>query len=364
MPKINKTYVLPFKFDIPNYTQDFLNQTSAFKRWLKFIKRYLYIVLKGQKNLEIFSITPKHKNILWINISAPSLGDSLMDLSSRVMLKGKNIDLFTDQKNAHIYMDDHIFKSVHTKIEEIDKSKYDLVIIDSYSSRSINVKSKIAPNTLFIGMYGYYNGPEVNRVLFSFHQMNHLLEYIKTEDKINASAKASMLISKSDQEVVEQIDLPDSYISIVLGGEWDYRTYNKWDKVIKQILINDKQTNFVFIGSGNAKAKVKELLSQFSGNNIFNCVDKYSFNQTAQIIKHAKILLCCDGGLMHVSNAVNTPIVPLFARLTPQMQLTKVITAFPLFDSKDVNNILVDAVLEKYYQATNHKGKLILFPSK
>jgi len=153
----------------------------------------------------------------------------LMDLSSRVMLKGRNVDLFTDKKNAHIYTDDHIFSNIYTKTEDIDSSEYDLVIIDSYSSRSIDVKSKIAPTTSFIGMFGYYNGPEVNRVLFSFHQMNHLLGYVRSEDEVNASAKASMSISKEDQEVVKQISLPNNYIAIVLGGEWDYRTYNQWE---------------------------------------------------------------------------------------------------------------------------------------
>ena len=356
MPGFNKTYILPFKFSIPNYTQDFLNQTSVFKRWLKFIKRYLYIVLKGQKNLEVFKISPNHKNILWINISAPSLGDSLMDLSSRVMLKGRNVDLFTDKKNAHIYTDDHIFNNIYTKTEGIDSSEYDLVIIDSYSSRSIDVKSKIAPITHFVGMFGYYNGPEVNRVLFSFHQMNHLLGYTDTEDKINMIAKPSMSISRNNQEIVSQVNLPDNYIAIVLGGEWDYRTYNKWDKVMTKILAKNKQTNIVFIGSSNAKDIAKNLLNQFSKNNIFDCVAKYSFIQTAQIIKKSKILLCCDGGLMHASNAVSTPIVPIFARLTPQMQLTDVVQAFPLFDKSDVNNISVEAILEKYNEASNFVG--------
>jgi ADP-heptose:LPS heptosyltransferase len=205
-------------------------------------------------------------------------------------------------------------------------------------------------------MFGYYNGPEVNRVLFSFHQMNHLLGYIKTENKINASAKALMSISKTDQGVFEQIKLPDNYIAIVLGGEWDYRTYNKWDKVMTKILAKDKQMNIVFIGSGNAQDIAKNLLSQFSKNNIFDCVDKYSFIQTAQIIKKSKILLCCDGGLMHASNAVSTPIVPIFARLTPQMQLTDIVQAFPLFDKSDVNNISVEAILEKYNEASNFVG--------
>jgi len=356
MPKFSKTYILPFKFGIPNYTQDFLNQTPIFKRWPKFIKRYLYIIFKGQKNLEVFKILPEHKNILWINISAPSLGDSLMDVSSRVMLKGRSVDLFTDKKNAHIYIDDHIFNNIYTKTGDVEKSKYDLVIIDSYSSRSIDVKSKITPNTPFIGMFGYYNGPEVNRVLFSFHQMNHLLGYIESESKINTTAKSSMSINKTDQKVINQINLPEKYIAIVLGGEWNYRTYNKWNKVIEYILAKEKKTNIVFIGSGNAKDIAGNLLSQFSKNNIFNCVAKYSFNQTAQIIKQSQILLCCDGGLMHAANAVNTLIVPLFARLTPQMQLTSAIAAFSLFDKSDVNNISVESILEKYNEASSFVG--------
>ncbi len=353
MLNFNKTHILPFKFNIPNYTQDFLNQTPKFKRWTKFVKRYLYIIFKGQKNLEIFSILPKHKNILWVNISAPSLGDSLMDLSSRVMLKDKNVDLFTSKKNAHIYIEDRIFSNVYTRQADINHSKYDLVIVDSYSSRSINVKSKVTSNTPFIGMFGYYNGPEVNRVLFSFHQMNRLLGYIKTENEINILAKNSITISREDLQVVNHIDLPTKFTAIVLGGEWSYRTYNQWDKVIEKILFNDKLTNFVFIGSSNAKDIAKKLVDQFSKSNTLDCVGRFSFNQTAQIIKQAQILLCCDGGLMHAANAVNTPIVPLFARLTPQMQLTDSICAFPLFDKSDVNNISPDNVLEKYRESVS-----------
>jgi len=86
---------------------------------------------------------------------------------------------------------------------------------------------------------------------------------------------------------------------------------------------------------------------------VYNYVAKFSFNQTAEIISQAKILLCCDGGLMHSANAVNTPIVALFARLTAQMQLTKSCKSLPLFDSTDVNNISVEDIILKYNEAAN-----------
>ena len=113
-----------------------------------------------------------------------------MDLSSRVLLKDRKVDLFTDNKNSELYQDDAIFSAVFTNKKEVDK--YDLVIIDSYSTRSINVKVQVAPLTPFVTMFGYYNGPEVNRVLFSFHQMNNLLDYRKGEVEVNKIAKTSI----------------------------------------------------------------------------------------------------------------------------------------------------------------------------
>ena len=348
-----KTYVFPFKYDIPNYTSVFLEESSITKRWIKFIKRYMYLTIKRQIALEVRQILPKHRNILWINISAPSLGDSLMDLSSRVLLKGKEVDLFTDKKNASLYQDDHVFSRIFTQKAEVAQHKYDLVIVDSFSTRSIDIKTNILPLNPFVGMFGYYNGPEVNRVLFSFHRMNQLLGYVKSEAEINKVARPSMAIEINDLPSVEELNLPASYIAIALGGGWAYRTYNKWGEVIDKLAKKNNKLNLVFVGSDNAKESAKALTEAFPSDNIFNCVAKFTFNQTAQIIKGANILLCCDGGLMHAANAVNTPIVPLFARLTPIMQLTESIQAFPLFDANDVNNIPVEDILVKYIEATN-----------
>ncbi len=353
MSSFKKTYILPFKLEIPTYTQEFLQQRSIIKSWVKFIKRYLFIFLKQQNSLEIFNFSSEHQNILWINISAPSLGDSLMDLSSRVLLKDRKIDLFTDTKNAKLYQDDEVFSAIFTNKKEVDKNRYDLVILDSYSTRSISLKAQMTPLTPFVGMFGYYNGPEVNRVLFSFHQMNNLLGYRKSETELNKIAKSSISISTQDQKLVKKVKLPSNYIAIALGGEWSYRTYNNWDKVIEKLISKDNNINIVLIGSQNAKDYEKTILAKFSHANVYSCVAKFTFNQTTQIIKKAQILLCCDGGLMHSANAVNTPIIPLFARLSERMQLTENNCSFSLFDKTNVNNIVFENILQKYDEAVN-----------
>ena len=347
-----KTYTLPFKFVIPNYIDEFLKKRSITKFWVKYIKRYLYILFKGQQSLEILKISKEHKDILWINFSAPSIGDSLMDLSSRALLSDRRVDLLTDKKNVNLYHEDWVFSSVHTNPKDVNKKSYDLVIIDSYSTRSIKMKTQVTTLTPYIGMYGYFNGPEVNRVLFSFHKMNSLLGYIKSESDINKVAKSSISISYNDQKLIQKLSLPDEYIAIALGGEWSYRTYDNWPEVIKKLLIKDNNLKIILLGSENANAIEKKIIEIFPSLNVMSYVAKFTFNQTSEIINQAKLLICCDGGLMHAANAVETPIIPLFARLQEQMQLTSSIKAFPIFDPTNVNNILVKDIIQKYNEAT------------
>lgn len=347
MIKFYRTYNFPFKYNIPNYIDFHLNNVNKFKRYLKYLKRYLYIVLKKQKKLEVFEIDSNHNNILWINISAPSLGDSIMDLSSRALLTDKSLDLFTDIKNAHIFKQDFKFTNVFTEFSQVKNIKYDLVILDSYSSRSVMVKSKIAPRVPYVGMFGFFNGPEVNRTLFSFHQMNNLLGYIYKEKKINSIAKNSISISKNDVEKVKQI-IPNKYIAIVIGGEWKHKTYESWNGVINQI---DNKNNIALIGSENAKRYSRELVDEFPEINFFDFVGKLTFNQTVEVINNSEILLCCDGGLMHAANAVNANVVSLFARLNADILLTENCISFNLYDRYDVNNIPVTDIVNKYSKA-------------
>jgi len=352
MLAFNRTYKLPFKYAIPTYTKQYLKNKSIYQQFIKFFKRYIFIVLNGQKNLETFSILPCHHKILWINLSASSLGDSLMDLSSRVMLLDKNVDLFTNKKNKHIYQNDEIFKNIFSQVNEMKKIKYNLVILDSYSTRSIKVKSLIAPNSPYVGMFGYFNGPEVNRILFSFHQMNNLLGNNLHEGEINNIAKNLITISESDKLIVNDI-VDKNYIAIALGGEWEYKTYKKWDEIIEQLIAHNQDLSIVLIGSDNAIQQSLEIIKKFSEHNFLNFVARLSFNQTIEVIRQSKLLLCCDGGLLHGATAVNANTLALLARLTPEMLLTKNTSVSSLYDTDNVNTISVNDILSEYHEAFN-----------
>jgi len=340
------TYTLPFIEDIPCYLEAYQSQITNPLRIIKFIKRYLYMFLKSEFINERSEILDSHKKILWINKSAPSLGDSLMDLSSRILLASKDVDILTDKKNKFIYDNDLIFKNTFCEIENLRGKVYDLIIIDSYSTRTIDLKNKLFPDTCFVTMFGFFNGPEVNRVLFSFHRMNNLMGRKIPTSEIEKIARPSMSIS-----MINTIKLPKEYIAIAVGGEWKYRTYSYWTEVVVLILEKFKNIKIVLVGSENGKDYAKSIMSKCPKDQVLDCVGKYSFKETAKIISKSNIFIGCDGGLMHVANCFQRVLVPLFARLEPKMQLTESIIAFPEFDKDDVNNISIDAILRNFDSA-------------
>jgi len=350
MLDFHRTYSLPFKYSIPNYISIHLQKVKLYSRALKFLRRYLYLIFLRQKNLEISRILPAHQKILWINVSAPSLGDSLMDLSSRRLLSGKTIDLYTDEKNSNLYLNDKYFNKVFSNFNDLSTHEYDLVILDSFSSRTIKIKAKIAPKIVFVGMFGYFNGPEVNRILYSYHQMNALLGYPMTEEAIIDNAQNSLKISSQDKKIVGDI-VPKDYITISLGGEWKYKTYQKWSEVINQLLLDNKNIKIIFVGSKNALRTSKQLLNIFPKDQLLDFTSILSFNQTAEVIRKSEVFLCCDGGLLHAATALNANIVALFARLTPEMLLTKKTNHFSLYNEENVNNISSTEVVSSYYEA-------------
>ena len=352
MLNFQRTYTVPFKYSIPNYISIHLQKVKLYSRAFKFLRRYLYLIFLRQKNLEISRILPAHKKILWINVSAPSLGDSLMDLSSRTLLSGRTVDLYTDEKNYNLYLNDKYFNKIFTNCNDLFTREYDLVILDSFSSRTIKIKAKIAPKIFFVGMFGYFNGPEVNRIFYSFHQMNYLLDYPMTEEEIIDNAKNSLSISRKDQEIVQSI-IPKNYITISLGGEWKYKTYQKWSEVINQLLLDNKNIKIIFVGSKNALRTSKQLLNIFPKDQLLDFTSILSFNQTAEVIRKSEVFLCCDGGLMHAATALDSKIVSLFARLTPEMLLPKNTNLYSLYDQENVNNIRPSKVISKYYEAIN-----------
>lgn len=345
-------YSLSYNFNfsdlIPSEQKKYLQKEAwKFKRIFKFFRRYLYMYFTGQLKLERDSISSETKTILWINTTAPSLGDSLMDLSGRVLLKNYEVDLYTSSKNSILYKYDKIFKNVYDENNLNFDKNYDLIIVDSYSPRSMKIKNQYFKRTPFVGMYGFLNGFEIHRTYYSFFRLSSLLHEITDKSKMD--------LSMSIPSDVHVENLPDEFITIVIGAEWDFRKYKFWANVIEHIL---EDTHVVLVGSSNGIQESHILESKFV---VHNYVGKLSIYETAYIISRASMQLCADGGLWHVACAFKIPTIVLFADChlyingmhyarNTEAQLCEV-----LYSDNEVSDIEYKSIVNAFYKL---KGKI------
>jgi len=293
---------------VPSNQQRFLLDDAWKPKWvIKYLKRKLYMQWHGQGKREIFNIPATAKNILWINLSAPSLGDSLMDLSARQMLKDFNVDLLTDKKNISLYQGDPFFRKVYSDKEDIsiDWSLYDLVILDSYSPRILKIKAEKMPNVPFVGMWGFVNGFEVHRTLYSFYRMDFLLKGLGSISKLTPIIKTPDFFDAG-------LDNKKKKIALVIGAEWNYRRYEHWVEVVATIFQEyGDDFEVVLVGSANGSEDAAGISSRFV--QCKNFVGKCTLGQTASLIQQCDFVMAADGGLWHIACALDRPSVVLFA---------------------------------------------------
>ena len=317
---------------VPSNQSNFLEYEGWKFKWVfKYFKRRIFVSIFTRRDLLLERIPSNTKRILWINLSAPSLGDSLMDLSGRVLLDEFKVDLLTDPKNVELYKHDLFFENVFSHSQEVLSKNlsatYDLFILDSFSPRVIRVMQSISFSTPFIGVWGYINGFEVHRTIYSFARISYLLGPVTLISKpITPSLKVSHSL-----DLQEELTKP--LIAVVVGAEWEYRRYDKWADVIGRFI---KDYEIVLVGSKNGVNDAEKIMTRF-----YRCKDfvgKCTLIETAQILSSADVVIAADGGLWHVACALGKPTVGLFA-------------AMPIFDLNGdrTNRDTPDMICETVY---------------
>ena len=344
---------------VPSGQAEFIaNRLYARPKWIfKYLKRRLFTLLVYRMFglvPELNKIADEHRSILWINWAAPSLGDSLMDLSARVLLDGREVVLLTHLKNKTLFENDDYYSSVFSDYRELiakyGKNYFDLVICDSYSPRVLFKKLAVAPFVPFVGLYGYLNGFEVHRTYFAFARMMELLAIEKLIYPIRPSISLH-------NELLNQ--RPEVDVCIAVGGEWPFRTYDQWCEVVSW--LTEKGYSVSLVGSKNGVCDASKILdNQPSVRSTVSCS---SLREVCVEIAKAKIFIGADGGLWHIACAIPIPTVVLFAdcqifdedgnRVTRE---TKDMICEILYDDVEVSNIPSSRVIEAFERLRKRVG--------
>lgn len=296
------------------------------------------------------------RRVLWIYKGSPQVGDSLMDLSSRVLLRdaGIAVDLYTDPHLHRLYESDDVFACVCSDPATLAGESWDLVILDSFKWRCIEAKVAHWSALPFVTMRGHFVGPEFNRTLFSFFRMQQLLGIERTEDATRRMAVPCMAATGIDRERAARLQIPSGALAFAIGGASEGRTYRHWDRVLQELMQRGLASSVVLLGSGNAVAMRDAIVSATAGTglHILDCVDRHTLPQTFEIMRRCALAVSADGGLLHVAHAAGLPTVSLFDRhIGPALRLTEANRSVALQSSGAIGDIPATEVADAIERA-------------
>jgi len=124
-------------------------------------------------------------------------------------------------------------------------------------------------------------------------------------------------VAEKGPGVLAKLGLRDSAYIVVQISAANARTNTPklWDpKKFYDIIdrfVSDGET-IVLPGDANEKPFIEKFVSDMNTNEVINIAGKTTVSEISTVIKHAKLLLVHDSGLMHIGNAHRTPLLALY----------------------------------------------------
>lgn len=145
--------------------------------------------------------------------------------------------------------------------------------------------------------------------------------YLQIANLLNADTLDSKLFNFKN--INESNILPQNEYIIINPNASDLRLERRWDsknfiELINTIIKDFPHLEIVLIGSKGEQEYTEKIFSHFTNSKVINTAGKTSLAQLITLIKNAKLVISNDTGPMHLSFAVNTPVVCLFGPCSPE----------------------------------------------
>ncbi|ODP32504.1 glycosyltransferase family 9 protein [Pandoraea sp. ISTKB] len=323
----------------------FLQRTSKFSVAKKYLHRRLRLALSGQAGREVRHVAPQAR-VLWIYGGKASVGDAVMDMSGRALLRDREgpVDLLIGSGLKAVFDGDDIFRNIYDDPAAVDPANYDVVVLQEFNYPTLRIKRRFFAALPFACLFRFFHGPDRNQTQFSLAAVNDVFDLQLAPDELFARAKPYL---REEMELPQAIinRLPSGpFIVLAMGGVEPRRTYAHWRACLdayEAAFAPGMPTGIVLLGSGNGAQAAGELMqTKFPHLELVSFVGELTLRDAKRVIANASLFVGADGGLMHVAHTTRAPSVTLFAaaeppylRLTPRCQST------PLQTQSDVSAV-------------------------
>lgn len=93
--------------------------------------------------------------------------------------------------------------------------------------------------------------------------------------------------------------------------------FEQWVKLIKKKTIADASAKIYLLGAKNEATYNDSIIAAADSNNVINLAGKFSFLDTASLMRDAEMNYVNDSAPLHIASAMNAPVTAFFCSTVP-----------------------------------------------
>ncbi|MCG6188798.1 glycosyltransferase family 9 protein [Maribellus maritimus] len=268
--------------------------------------------------------------IKYLIIRFSSIGDIVLTTpvirGLKQQVDNAEIHYVTKNKHASIVRSNPFIDKVHVLkeninelLDELEKEQLDYIIDLHQNFRSNRIKSRLKLPAFSFEKLNFKKFLmiqfKINR-LPEKHIVDRYLDTVSVFDVQNDQQGLDFFIPEKEQ--FDKNKLPkffqQSFLVFVIAGTY----FTKRLPVSKIIEIcNAVDLPIILLGGQNEIHTAAEVDSE-TGENVLNLVGKLSLNESASLVRAAKLVLANDTGLMHIATAFKKKVLSFWGNTVPE----------------------------------------------
>jgi len=188
------------------------------------------------------------------------------------------------------------------------------ILTNSLKSAIIPFIAGIKDRISYLGEYRY---GLINRIIKTIDRNKGMVNrYLNILDReYTTDLQPLFNIGDNQKKLEEKYSINKKYIVICPDAE--YGPAKKWPAQNWVNLVENLISNYqvVVVGLDNS---IKNKINTLESNNIINLIGKTSLKDAVEVLSSAECVVSNDSGLMHLSSAVDVPVVGIYGSSSPK----------------------------------------------
>jgi ADP-heptose:LPS heptosyltransferase len=207
-------------------------------------------------------------------------------------------------------------------MRELRDEDFDYVIDLHHNLRSLKVKRALEKKSFSFPKLNVEKWVYTNIKLNLLPNRHIVDRYMKTVESFGVKNDGAGLDYFVGHEEVKEHDIPVShlagYVGIVIGAALNTKKF----PFMKLRMICQNLDHPIILLGGLEDADEGERLAAMDPVKIYNACGKFTLNESADLVRRAKLIVTNDTGLMHIAAAFKRPVISLWGNTVPEFGMS------------------------------------------